>query len=433
MSLGNLGNTCVLGLQWGDEGKGKIVDLLVEHFDVVVRFGGGANAGHTVVIGGERFSLHQLPSGVLRPGVMNVIAGGAVIDPAELLGEIASLGERGVALDDRLRISNRAHVVFPYHRREDVLAESAARSAGKLGTTARGIGPCYADKAGRRWGIRIGDLYRPEQFRQRLALAVAAKNAAFPALYAVRESFDAAAVAEEYLALAEALRPYVCDTTEYLHAAVTGGKRILFEGAQGSLLDLDHGTYPYVTSSSTIGFAAGAGVPAACVRSLVGVVKAYTTRVGAGPFPTELQDAVGEAIRRRGREFGTTTGRARRCGWFDAVAAGYAVKLVGPTHLAVMHLDTLAGLPELKVCTGYRHNGKLLNSFPPDAYTLAEVVPQYETLPAWEDDIGDCRRLADLPAAARAYVEFLGRCLGRPPRIIGVGPAREQVILVEDD
>jgi adenylosuccinate synthase len=433
MSLRDLGNTCVLGLHWGDEGKGKVVDLLVEHFDVVVRYAGGANAGHTVVVGAERFALHQLPSGVLHPGVMNVVTAGVVIDPATLLGEIESLQQRGIAVDDNLRLSDRAHVVFPYHRREDVLAERSARSPDKLRTTGRGIGPCYTDKISRRWGIRVCDLYQPERLRQRLAAVVAHKNAVFPAAYESRESFDAAAIASEYLAFAQPLRPYVCDTTGLLHELLKRGQNVLFEGAQGSLLDIDHGTYPFVTSSSTIGFATGAGVPAQCVRSVVGVVKAYTTRVGAGPFPTELTDALGDTIRERGREFGTTTGRPRRCGWFDAVAAAYAAKITGPTHLAVMHLDTLSGMDELKVCVGYRHRSHTLNGFPADAYTLGEAEPVYETLPGWDTDISGCRRWADLPDHARTYLDLLGARVGVPVRIVGVGPEREQTIIVESE
>ena len=433
MTLGDLGNTCVVGLQWGDEGKGKVVDLLVEHFDVVVRYGGGANAGHTVVIGTEKFALHQLPSGILRPDVLNVITPGTVIDPAGLLGEIESLRQRGIAVGDNLRISDRAHVVFPYHRREDVLAERVARSADKLGTTARGIGPCYADRVARRWGIRVCDLLRPEWLRERLAAVVAHKNAYFPTVYEGRELFDAAEIAAEYLTLADALRPFVCDTTVLLHEHLKAGRRVLFEGAQGSLLDIDHGTYPFVTSSSTAGFATGAGVPASSARSLIGTLKAYITRVGAGPFPTELTDAVGDTIRDRGQEFGTTTGRPRRCGWFDAVAAAYAVRVAGPTHLAVMHLDTLSGMQELKVAVAYRSGAQILNSLPADAYTLERVEPVYETLPGWDADLGGCRRLAELPVSARAYLDFISQRLDVPVLIVGVGPARAQTIIVESE
>ena len=425
----DLGNTCVIGLQWGDEGKGKVVDLLVEDFDVVVRYAGGANAGHTVIIAGEKFALHQLPSGILRENVLNIITPAAVIDPAGLLGEIESLRQRGIKISDNLRVSDRAHVVFPYHRREDVVAERAARGTEKLGTTARGIGPCYADKVSRHWGIRISDLYQPEHFRERLERVVAHREAYFGAVFECRESFDAAALAEEYLAFAEQMKPFVCDTTCLLHELMTDGKRVLFEGAQGVLLDIDHGTYPYVTSSSTIGFACGAGVPVRHVRSVVGVLKAYATRVGGGPFPSELTGEIGATIRDRGGEYGTTTGRPRRCGWFDAVAASYATKVAGPTHLAIMHLDTLSGLDELKICVAYRHKTRLMNAFPADAHTLEELEPVYETLPGWPEDLSGCRKMTNLPDHARHYLDFISQRLEVPVRIVGVGPDRDQTII----
>ncbi|MFH1748816.1 MAG: adenylosuccinate synthase [Planctomycetota bacterium] len=433
MKLGDLGNACVVGLQWGDEGKGKVVDLLVEDFDVVVRYAGGANAGHTVVIGEEKFALHQLPSGILRPGVINIITGGTVIDPAGLLGEIESLRARKITVGDNLRLSNRAHLVFPYHRHEDALAERAMCSDSRLGTTGRGIGPCYADKVNRRWGVRICELYRPEALRERLSAIVAYKEAYFSAVYESREPLDVAAITEEYLVFAQQLKPYVCDTTVLLHELLGAGRRVLFEGAQGGLLDVDHGTYPYVTSSSTVGFASGAGVPASTVRSVVGVLKSYTTRVGGGPFPTELMDAIGDTIRDRGGEYGTTTGRPRRCGWFDAVAANHSVRFTGPRCLAVMHLDTLSGMEELKVCVAYRRGDALLNHFPADAGILAEVEPVYETLPGWEAEIGDCRRMNDLPPNARRYLEFISDRLGVPVGLVGVGPGREQTIFAEDE
>jgi len=435
MTLRELGNTCVVGLQWGDEGKGKVVDLLLADFDVVVRYAGGANAGHTVVIGAESFALHQLPSGILRPDVISVITGGTVIDPAVLLGEIASLRERGVQIGANLRISDRAHLVLPYHRREDVLAERTAPAAHRLGTTARGIGPCYADKHARHWAIRVCDLYDPPWFRSRLAAIVAHKNAYLAGVFGERDMFDADRLADEYLAFAEQLRPFVCNTTVLLHNLLRSGRRILFESAQGALLDVDHGTYPYVTSSSAGGggVASGAGVPLTAVQSVVGVVKAYATRVGSGPFPTELTDEVGAAIRTRGREFGTTTGRPRRCGWFDAFATAYAALFAGPTCLAVLHLDTLSGLDELKVCIGYKHGGRRLTEFPAAAHLLAEVEPVYETLSGWTADLGACRRWEDLPEAARRYVSRLGELVGVPVRMIGVGPAREQMILMPQE
>jgi len=435
MIFERLGNTSVVGLQWGDEGKGKVVDLLVEHFDVVVRYSGGANAGHTVVVDGQIFALHQLPSGVLRPDVVSMIACGSVIDPAVLLGEIEALRQRGVELGENLRISDRAQLVFPYHRRQDVLAEQAALPGGRLGTTARGIGPCYADKVSRRWGVRVCELYSPRRLRERLATIVAHKNAYLAALYDLREPFDAAAITEEYLGFAEQLRPFVCDTTVAVERLLAAGKRVLFEGAQGALLDIDHGTYPFVTSSSAGigGVVSGAGVPPHAIRSIVGVLKAYSTRVGEGPFPTELHGELGQRIRDVGGEYGTTTGRPRRCGWFDAVAASYAATFTGPTHLALTHLDTLSGLDELKICVSYRHADRGLNTFPADTYTLQEVEPVYETLPGWTEHLGDCRHFADLPPQAQQYLRRIAACVRAPLLLIGVGRSREQVIRVENE
>ena len=435
MSLQDLGNTCVVGLQWGDEGKGKIVDLLMQNFDVVVRYAGGANAGHTVVIGEEKFALHQLPSGILRPNVTSVIACGAVVDPAILLGEIVSLRERGVTIDDNLKISDRVHLVFPYHRREDALAEQAARVGERIGTTGRGIGPCYADKYARHWAIRLCDLYPPQRFRERLAAVIAHKNAYLAGAFESRDTFDADKLADEYLAFANQLKPHLCNTTALLHRLRSEGRRILYEGAQGCLLDVDHGTYPCVTSSSSGagGATSGAGVPPAAIQSTVGIVKAYTTRVGAGPFPTELHDSIGDDIRTRGNEFGTTTGRPRRCGWFDAVATAYAAMFSGPTCLALLHLDTLAGMESLNVCVAYKAAGATITDFPADAMLLEDIEPVYETVPGWAEDIGDCRRFEDLPEAARDYVRLIAKSVGVPVKLIGVGPAREQTIILDDE
>lgn len=432
MRFDELGHTCVVGLQWGDEGKGKVVDVMVEHFDVVVRFSGGANAGHTIVIDNQKFILHQLPTGVLRPNVTSMIGCGSVIDPAVLLGEVESLRQRGIALGDNLRISDRCQLVFPYHRRQDILAEKAAPAHGRLGTTARGIGPCYADKVSRRWGIRVCELCRPDRLRARLANIVAHKNAYLAALYDDRDPLDPSAITAEYLAFAEQLRPFVCDVASELAQRMRRGERILFEGTQGCLLDIDHGTYPFVTSATTVvgGVASGVGVPPASIRSTIGVLKAYTTRVGEGPFPTELKDSIGEHIRRRGKEFGATTGRPRRCGWFDAVAVSYAVTVNAPRYLALMHLDTLSGMEELKICVGYRRGQEMLHTFPADAYTLTEVTPVYETLGGWDGDLGECRRWEDLPPRARAYVDQISQRVGVEVGIIGVGPARDQTIFV---
>ncbi|MCG3126584.1 MAG: Adenylosuccinate synthetase [Phycisphaerae bacterium] len=430
--FGSLGHTCVVGLQWGDEGKGKIVDVMLEDFDVVVRYGGGANAGHTVVIGGERFALHQLPSGVLRPNVISVVTGGVVLDPTVVLGEISSLRGRGVAVGENLRISERAHVVLPYHRLEDQLAESAAGSGARLGTTSRGIGPCYSDKMSRRYGIRVCDLYRPERLRERLGQVVAHKNAYFRALFDHRQPLDAEQIAREYLGFGEQLRPFVCDTATLLNGLIGDGRRVLFEGAQGALLDVDHGTYPYVTSSNAGagGACSGAGVPPTVIRATMGVVKAYSTRVGAGPFPTELKDATGDEIRERGREYGTTTGRPRRCGWFDAVAARYSAMVCGATDLAVMHLDTLSEFDAISVCVGYAQRGNVSNRFPADAYEFDEIQPVYETLSGWSGDLGRCRRFDELPENARRYVQRLSELLGVRLSVISVGPQRDQTMLL---
>ncbi len=434
MSFRDLGNTCVLGLQWGDEGKGKVVDMLLADFDAVVRYAGGANAGHTVVIGDQKFALHQLPSGILRPEITSIITTGTVIDPAVLLGEIASLHERDVKVAENLRISDRAHLVFPYHRREDALAEKAARVGEKLGTTGRGIGPAYADKYARHWAIRLCDLFPAQRFRERLASVVAHKNAYLAGVFEVRETFDADRLADEYLQFAEQLRPHICNTTALLYRLRNEGKRILFEGAQGCLLDIDHGTYPYVTSSSAAGgVTSGAGVPVTACQSTVGVLKAYCTRVGSGPFPTELKDAIGDTIRQQGNEFGTTTGRPRRCGWFDAVAAHYAAMFTGPTCLALQHLDTLTGLEQLRVAVAYKVGGSWLDEFPSDPNHLEDVEPVYETLPGWSEDLTGCRHFNELPAAARDYVRLISERIGSPVRMIGVGPSRDQVILVGDE
>src|SRR5262249_54286476 len=343
-SQGSPNCTCVVGLQWGDEAKGKIVDLLTDQHDLVVRFNGGANAGHTVVSGDKVFKFSLLPTGVLRPNVRSVIANGVVVYPPRFLEEVESLRKAGVHVGDNLVVSDHAHVIFPYHLEEERLSEQGSENA--IGTTGRGIGPCYQDKVGRVCGIRVGELLYPDHLRDRLRAIVARKNRVLPALSPQAKTYDAAAVCDEYLGYAEKMRPFITDTTQLLHQSLRNGKRILFEAAQGSLLDVDHGTYPYVTSSnsSTAGAWSGSGVPARHLDRVVGVIKACSTRVGRGPFPTELndgQDGIGERIRRTGREYGTVTGRPRRCGWFDAVAVRYTAAISGADQLAVMLLDVL--------------------------------------------------------------------------------------------
>jgi adenylosuccinate synthase len=424
--------TCVVGLQWGDEAKGKIVDLLTDEHALVVRFNGGANAGHTVVSGKQTFKLSLLPTGVLRPNVRSVIANGVVVYPPKFLEEVADLRKKGVSVGANLIVSDHAHVIFPYHMEEERLNEGAAEQA--IGTTGRGIGPCYQDKAGRICGIRLGELRYPDHLRTRLRTIVARKNRLLRALSADARSFDAAELCQQYLGYMEQMAPHVADTVRLLHEALERGEGILFEAAQGSLLDVDHGTYPYVTSSnsSAAGVWSGSGVPARRLDRIVGVIKAYSTRVGSGPFPTELKDGadgIGERIRRTGREYGTVTGRPRRCGWFDAVAARYTATLSGATDLAVMLLDVLSELEEVCIATAYELDGKRIEHFPGDAFLLERCRPVYETLPGWGVDISGAKRLADLPAAARRYVDRLAELLRLPVSIISVGPDREQTIL----
>ena len=427
-----MGSTCVVGLQWGDEAKGKIVDLLCDHHDVVVRYQGGANAGHTVVHEGVTYKLSLVPTGILRENVDAVIGNGVVIHPPALLKEVAGLTAQGVDFTGRLHVGDRAHVILPHHLAEERLTEESAAAADHLGTTRRGIGPCYRDKFGRVHGVRIADLYHPAQFRERLKRIVEFKNRLLTAMLPDFEPFDDAAIAEEYLGYAEQLRPYVTDATSWLHAAIAQGRRLMFEGAQGSLLDVDHGTYPYVTSSnsSAVGVAAGSGVPCRNIDRWIGVVKAYTTRVGGGPFPTEQDNETGERIRQAGREFGTVTGRPRRCGWFDAVAARYSARVSGSTEIAVMLLDVLTGIEELKVAVAYEDDGVAVESMPASLVDYERCRPVYETLPGWTEDLTTARSWSDLPTRAREYVEYLGRQIGVRVSIVSVGPDRRQTIMV---
>jgi adenylosuccinate synthase len=423
-------STCVVGLQWGDEAKGKIVDLLTDRHDFVVRFNGGANAGHTVVWGGQTFKLSLLPTGVLRPRVCSVIANGVVVYPPRFLEEVRTLRAAGVAIGDNLVVSDHAHVIFPYHVEEERLHEGGD---GAIGTTGRGIGPCYQDKLGRACGVRVGELLHPDHLRKRLRAIVERKNRILRGLSPSAKQFDADVLCDDYLACMEQMQPHVTDTTALLHEGLRQGKRILFEAAQGSLLDVDHGTYPYVTSSnsSTAGVWSGSGVPAKHLTRVVGVIKAYSTRVGNGPFPTELTDGpsgIGERIRKTGREYGTVTGRPRRCGWFDAVATRYTAALGGADELAVMLLDVLSGLDELKIATAYELDGERIERFPGDAFLLERCTPVYETLPGWREDVSAARKLTDLPAGARRYIDRLGELLGLRVSIVSVGPDRAQTI-----
>lgn len=424
------GNTCVVGLQWGDEGKGKVVDFLTERCDFVVRYCGGANAGHTVRIGAEKYATHLLPVGVFRPGVMNVIGNGVVLDPEVLLKEIDGLNARGVAVSPaNLRISYKAHVVMPYHKLEDGAREASAEGGG-IGTTRRGIGPAYAEKMNRTGAIRMCDLINEEVLKRKVGQAVAEKNRLLKAMYDVAP-LDWKVVFETYRDCGRRLAAFVDDTGKMLIDAARGGKRIVFEGAHAALLDVDHGTYPYVTSSScsSLGLYTGAGVPPQTVQNFVGIMKAYSTRVGGGPFPTEQDNQTGNYIRERGNEYGTTTRRPRRCGWFDAVAARYSADLCGATHVALTLLDVLSGLEAVRVCTAYKHRGVRMDYYRADAETLAEVEPVYETLPGWRAEIGNVRRYEELPQEAKTYVSRLETLVGVPIRLVGVGPERTATLL----
>lgn len=425
----------MIGLQWGDEAKGKIVDLLTERHEIVVRYQGGANAGHTVVTGGQKYKLSLIPSGILHPGVISVITGGVVLYPKKVLEEIEELRTRGVAIDGNLRISDRAHVIFPWHFEEERVFQVIAASGESIGTTMRGIGPCYRDKVGRSHAIRLGDLYR-ESFAQRLQQIVQEKNRLLSAGATNADCeftpLDADVILAEYRSYAEKLRPFVCETTTFLHDALEEGRRLLFEGAQGALLDLDHGTFPYVTSSNSsgVGISPGSGVPGKYMNHVIGVAKAYSTRVGGGPFVTELDDEVGQHIRDRGDEYGTVTRRPRRCGWFDAVAVRYTARLSGVDALAVALLDVLGDMDELKICVAYDINGERTTTFPSHDEDLAAAKPIYETLPGWKREITDVRNASDLPDMALRYLERIGELVDRPVDIVSVGPDRDQTIFL---
>ena len=425
---------CVIGLQWGDEAKGKLVDLLTDEHDIVVRYQGGSNAGHTVVTGGQTYKLSLIPSGILSPRVQCVVSGGVVLNPASILQEIDGLVARGVAVGGNLMLSDRAHVIFPWHIAEDKALDKSCSSGENIGTTMRGIGPCYSDKVGRSFAIRLGDMYR-EGFRERLEFITSAKNKSLASLNGRAEHavLDAGQIAAEYAAYAERLRPFVSDTTAYLLDAVESGRRILLEGAQGALLDVDHGTFPFVTSSNSsgVGVSSGSGLPGRWITKVIGVVKAYSTRVGGGPFPTEQDNEIGQHIRDRGNEYGTVTRRPRRCGWFDAVAVRYTARLSGVDALAVMLLDVLSELDELRICTAYEVDGRRVTNFPSHVDDLRRAVPVYETLPGWKQEITAVRKMADLPQAAREYLARLSQLVGRPVDVVSVGPDREQTIFAQ--
>jgi len=420
----------LLGAQWGDEGKGKATDLLGEKVDYVVRYQGGNNAGHTVVIRDQKYALHLLPSGILSPGVIPVIGNGVVIDPSVLFEEIKGLGERGIDTS-KLRISYNAHLITPYHRTIDKVSERFLGNS-KIGTTGRGIGPAYADKINR-IGIRVQDLFDPSILRQKVEGALRDKNQVLIKVFN-RKGLEVDEVVDEYLRYAELFKPYVDDTSLLLNRALDQGKNILLEGSQGTLLDVDHGTYPFVTSSNPTagGACTGSGIGPTRISRVIGIIKAYTTRVGSGPFPTELFDDDGEKLRSIGGEVGVTTGRARRCGWYDALIARYAVRVNGLTDLFLTKLDVLTGWEKIPVCVAYEVDGKRIEELPASQSDFHHAKPVYEYLPGWSEDISAAKSLDQLPSNARAYVKYLEEISGAPVSAVGVGQERDQTIVVRD-
>ncbi|CCC57779.1 adenylosuccinate synthase [Caloramator australicus] len=420
----------VIGAQWGDEGKGKITDFLAEGADVVVRYQGGNNAGHTVIANDKKYKLHLIPSGILYDDKLCIIGNGVVIDPKALLDEIEYLKNEGIRVDNKkLLISDRAHVIMPYHKKIDALSEKK-RGSKDIGTTGKGIGPCYTDKH-ERTGIRICDLLNKEVFYEKLKTNLEVKNRLIREIYEDEEmNFDE--IYNTYIEYAEKLKDFITDTSVVLYDNIKEGKKVLFEGAQGTLLDIDYGTYPYVTSSHPIagGVCIGSGIGPTMIDRVVGVCKAYTTRVGKGPFPTELFDEVGEYIREKGFEYGTTTGRARRCGWLDLVILKYAARISGLTSLAITKIDTLAGLEKIKVCTGYEFEGRVIDNFPASLEDLAKCKPIYEEFDGWDESIKDAKTYDDLPENAKRYLKFIEEYTGVRISIVSVGPERENTIVV---
>ena len=426
-----MANVVIIGTQWGDEGKGKIVDLLAARADVVVRFQGGNNAGHTMVVNGEQFISHLVPSGILQ-GKTCLIGNGVVVDPAVLIEEMDYLDDKGIDVGaGRIKVSERAHLIMPYHQAVD-LARENQKGDKKIGTTGRGIGPAYEDKATRR-GVRFIDLLEPETFAEKVRNLLDEKNF-YLKNYLSAATLDAEEIIDTYRRYADRLTPHVTNVSIALEEAIKKGRQVLFEGAQGTHLDIDHGTYPFVTSSNTVSGNAccGSGVGPGAVTDVIGIVKAYTTRVGAGPFPCELFDATGACIQEKGVEFGATTGRKRRCGWLDTVIVRNAVRLNGLTGLAITKLDVLGGLEELKICTGYEVKGNRLNEFPASLKVLAECTPFYETLPGWSEDISTIRQFGDLPQTTKTYLKRVEDLTETPIQIVSVGPGRDETIVLKN-
>ncbi len=422
-----MGVTVLVGCQWGDEGKGKIVDILSENYDIVTRYQGGANAGHTVEVGDNQYILHLIPSGILRNNVKCVIGNGVVVDPIALLEEIKLLKENGINVDGRLFISHNAHLIMPYHKLLDSISESSKK---KIGTTGRGIGPCYVDKYARK-GIRIVDLMNKEILERKIRDNLEEKNTLLKKVYE-HDGLDADKIINDYIQFDKAIDKYITDVPLMLNNAIRDGKSILLEGAQGALLDVDHGTYPYVTSSSPTsgGACTGSGIPPNKITSVFGIVKAYTTRVGNGPFPTELTNDVGEKLRKEGAEYGATTGRPRRCGWFDAFLVGYSAMINGIDSVAITKLDVLGTFESIQVCVGYKLNGKSLNSFPTDVEQLNNVTLVYESLDGWMEDISECKSYDELPQKTKEYLKFISDQANIKIEIISVGPKRKQTITI---
>lgn len=425
-------NVVVIGAQWGDEGKGRIVDLISEKVDIVVRYQGGNNAGHTIVIGEEKVVLHHLPSGILRDGKISVIGNGVVIDPKVLIQEINELTQAGYTADEtNLRISDRAHIIMPYHRAID-LARESTNGKGKIGTTGRGIGPVYEDKAARR-GIKFSDLINPEALSERLKNVLEERNSYLTKVLG-GEPIEFDDIFSEYSKYGQELKRYACDVSNLLNKSMANGKNILFEGAQGALLDIDFGTYPYVTSSSSGsgGASPGTGVSPTSIDTVLGIAKAYTTRVGEGPFPTEILGELGEKLREAGGEYGATTGRPRRCGWFDAFALRYAAQINGISSIALTKLDVLSGFEKINVCVGYKYRGDELSSFPSSSHILDEIEPIYEEMDGWQEDISGAKDISELPEQARKYLEKLEDLTGVSIYTVSLGPSREKIIFLNN-
>lgn len=417
----------IVGAQWGDEGKGKVVDYLAGSFDLSARYGGGHNAGHTVIINGHKFVLQLIPCGILRPGKKAIIGSGVVVDPAALISEVESIGKGGVDVNGRLFLSNRAHLIFPFHRELEKSAE-AARGPHRIGTTSRGIGPAYEDKMAR-CGLRVCDLMDAERFERKLEHAIEEKDAFSRSCYG--QGLETAGILERYSEMAGKIRGFVTDTSALVNCALAEGKSILFEGAQGTMLDIDHGTYPYVTSSSATagGACTGLGVAPTRVTGVIGVTKAYTTRVGGGPFPTEMPDLDAQAVRDRGNEYGAVTGRPRRCGWLDLMMLRYAIQVNGIDSLVVTKLDVFDTQKEIQVCVGYKYRGAKLSEMPAEVEVLAEITPEYKTLPGWQQRTDHIRAAQELPKAAREYLKFISDWLSVEIGMISTGPERDATII----